>query len=483
MQFYNLVKNFFTADFAVTQLFAATLFAILALNVISFVKNYIPEKIDANFIVMAIIAAAVSGSFYYYFSTVTTYSQIFVNIAISLTLGFCIMHPAIALATLISYLIFRPWEMLENEDLAILPRSLLLLFIISLIINFFQKGRVKLDFSKPQLLVIALGGWVFLSTVFSGDAVNSQSWYFDTYIKSIIVAVFIFQTVKTEADYRIITNTIVAAVLGLSFFALINTYFILGLERLEGRGAVQNSNDLAAMLIFIVPLSLRSLLKGKILTIETLVSAVLIFILGLGVYKAQSRASYIAIVLMGMTFFFYHFRHQKKQLIRLSIVAVLLFGVLSQLSLGRDEADLDESKMNRLGFWKAGISMAIRHPLLGVGFTQFPNNYAMYGAAEFTESGKRTAHNSWILLVSEAGFPALTLMVVLFAQSAIRAWRLFPRAPELLLMVVGYGVCMTFLSHTYVLYPYILFSLVFTYPDQDDSAPKTIGASDENPMA
>ena len=481
MQLYNLVKNFFTADFAVTQLFAATLFAILTLNIISFVKYYLPEKIDANFLTIAIIGMAISGSYFYYFSTVLTYSQIFVNIAISLTLGFSIMHPAIALATLISYLIFRPWEMLENEDLAVLPRTLLLLFIISLIVNFYQKGRLKINFSKQQFLIIGLGVWVFLSTLVSGDVVGTQSFFFDNFIKSIIVGVFIFQTIKTEEDYRLVSNTIVAAVLGLSIFALINTYFILGVERLEGRGAVQNSNDLAAMLIFIVPLSLRSLLKGKILTVETLVSAVLIFILFLGVYKAQSRASYIAIVLMGMTFFFYHFRHQKKHLIKLGIAAVLVFAVLSQLSLGRNEDDLDESKMNRLGFWKAGVSMAIRSPLLGVGYTMFPSKYGEYGAAAFTETGKRTAHNSWILLVSEAGFPALTLLLVLFVQSAIRAWKLFPRAPELLLVVVGYGVCMTFLSHTYVLYPYILFGLIFTYPYKEETKPA--GVSNENPVA
>ena len=125
--------------------------------------------------------------------------------------------------------------------------------------------------------------------------------------------------------------------------------------------------------------------------------------------------------------------------------------------------------------------MAIRSPLLGVGYTMFPSKYGEYGAASFTESGKRTAHNSWILLVSEAGFPALTLLLVLFAQSAIRAWKLFPRAPELLLVVVGYGVCMTFLSHTYVLYPYILFGLIFTYPYKEET--KAAGASHENPVA
>ncbi|AZZ36210.1 hypothetical protein CIK05_05185 [Bdellovibrio sp. qaytius] len=479
---YNLLKDMFTADFAMSQLLTGILLAILAINVVSFVKYYFPKKLDANFAVMAFLALTVSGCYYYYFSTVVTYSQFFVSVAISLSLGLCVMHPSIALSTLVSYLILRPWELLDNEDLSVLPRTLLLLFLISLIVNYFQKGKIKVNLSKYQLLIMALGAWVYVSTIFSGEIVETQTWFFDNYFKSIIVAVFIFQTVKTEEDYSTLTNSIVTAVLGVSLFALVYTYFIIGADRLEGRGAVQNANDLAALLIFIFPLSLKSILKRKFNLPEWALSAVLLAIMMLGVIKAQSRASYISILLMGMTYFFYHFRHHKKALKRLAIAAVIGFGVLSQLSLGRDSSDLDESRMNRLGYWQAGISMAVRHPLLGVGYTMYPKHFGSYGAADFTEGGKRTAHSSFILLVAEAGFPALALLLILLFQAAVRAWKLFPAAPELLLMVVGYGICMIFLSHTYILYPYILLGLIFTYPYNEPQ--KVIaGASDENPVA
>ena len=479
---FNLLKDIFTADFAVGQLLTAVLLAILAINVISFVRYYFPKKLDTNFAVMTFIAMIVSGCYFYYFSTVVTYSQFFVGVAISLSLGLCVMHPAIAISTLVSYLILRPWELLENEDLAVLPRTLLLLFLISLIVNYFQKGKIKLNLSKFQFLIIALGAWVYVSTIFSGEIVETQTYFFDNYFKSIIVAVFIFQSIKTEEDYRTLTNSIVTAVLGVSVFALVYTYFIVGADRLEGRGAVQNANDLAALLIFIFPLSLKSILKGKFNLPEWTVSAVLMAIMMLGVIKAQSRASYISLLLMGMTFFFYHFRHHKAALIKLAVAAIIGFGILSQLSLGRDSSDLDESRMNRLGYWQAGISMAIRHPMLGVGYNLYPKHFGSYGAADFTEGGKRTAHSSFVLLVAEAGFPALLLFLVLLFQAAIRAWNLFPKAPELLLMVVGYGICMVFLSHTYILYPYILLGLIFTYP-YNEHQKIAAGDSDANPVA
>lgn len=479
---FNLLKDIFTADFAVGQLLTAVLLAILAINVISFVRYYFPKKLDTNFAVMTFLAAIISGSYFYYFSTVVTFSQFFLSVAISLSLGLCVMHPAIAISTMVSYLILRPWELLENQDLAVLPRTLLLLFLISLIVNYFQKGKLKLNLSKFQFLIIALGAWVYVSTIFSGDIVETQTYFFDNYFKSITVAVFIFQSIKTEEDYRTLTNSIVTAVLGVSVFALVYTYFIVGADRLEGRGAVQNANDLAALLIFIFPLSLKSILKGKFNLPEWTVSVVLLAILMLGVIKAQSRASYISLLLMGMIFFFYHFRQHKAALIKLGIAALIGFGVLSQVSLGRDSSDLDESRMNRLGYWQAGFSMAIRHPMLGVGYNQYPKHFGSYGAANFTEGGKRTAHSSFVLLVAEAGFPALLLFLVLLFQAAIRAWHLFPKAPELLLMIVGYGICMIFLSHTYILYPYILLGLIFTYP-YNEAKNLTAGEAHENPVA
>lgn len=465
-----------------TQVVSVVLFSVLSITVVSFAKNYIPEKLDINFGFMAFIGVAVTCAYYYYFCTILNFSEIFISIPIALTLGFCVLHPVIALSNLVCYLILRPWELLEREDLAVLPRTFLLLFIISLILNFYQTGRLRINFGKQQLLIIALGLWVFLSTVFTGNASNLQSYYFENYFKSIVVAIFIFQAIRTEEDYDLLSNSLVTSVFGLALFALVYTYFIAHTERLEGRGAVSNTNDLAAMLILVVPLSLKSILRRKFVAHEWVFSLALILTLALGVYKAQSRASYIAILFMGITYFIYVFRARKKMILTMIGVTIVSLGVLSQLNLGRDTGDLEESKQNRIGYWKAGMAMAVRHPLLGVGYTEYPRNFGVYGVANLTEGAHRTAHSSWILLISEAGVPALTLMLVLFFQAAVRAWALFPKAPELLLMIVGYGVCMTFLSHSYTLYPYIILGMVFTYPYKEPAL-QPVGDSNENPVA
>lgn len=482
---FSFLQEFVTGDFALAQLLSVILFVFLILTVVSFVRYYIPEQIDSSFKVLATLALAVAISYFSYFTYILPITDLFLNLALSLALGLCLMHPSIALANLAGYLLLRPWELLEKPELEVLPRTFLLLFLISLVFNFFQTGRIRVNTSRPQLLIIVLGAWVFLSTLISGDIVDSQAVFFDKFLKSIMIAVFMFQTIKKEEDYRLFSNTVVVAALGLSIFALINTYFIVQADRLEGRGTIQNANDLAALLIFVLPLSLRPILKKQLNVTAILVSTLVMAILALGVWKAQSRASYLSIMLMTMTFFVYHFRKHKMLLVQLGIAAVVGFAFISQSSLGRDDSDISESKMNRLGYWQAGVSMALRNPLLGVGFNQFPKNYTFYGAAAFTETGHRTAHSSWILLLSEAGFPALALLLVLFYQAFVRAWILFKSAPELLLMLVGYGVCMTFLSHTYSLYPYILLALVFTYPMPATASTQksTEEVRHENPVA
>ena len=100
--------------------------------------------------------------------------------------------------------------------------------------------------------------------------------------------------------------------------------------------------------------------------------------------------------------------------------------------------------------------MAIRNPVFGVGLDQFPKNYGMYGAANFSEGGDRTAHSSWILILSETGFPGLFFLLIIYLLAINRGWLLADRIPELLLCLLGYGVTMSFLLISTWLMPFSL---------------------------
>ena len=58
--------------------------------------------------------------------------------------------------------------------------------------------------------------------------------------------------------------------------------------------------------------------------------------------------------------------------------------------------------------------MAIHNPLLGVGYNGYVNSFERYADSLRYEWGHRTAHNSWVLVLAETGFPGLMLFVSAF---------------------------------------------------------------------
>jgi cytochrome bd-type quinol oxidase subunit 2 len=74
-----------------------------------------------------------------------------------------------------------------------------------------------------------------------------------------------------------------------------------------------------------------------------------------------------------------------------------------------------------------------------------------------------TAHSSWVLALAEGGPVALVLLLSLWVYSALCAWSIREREPEYFLAILGYAVAISFLSHTYLLYPYILLSISITH--------------------
>ncbi|MEN3001713.1 MAG: O-antigen ligase family protein, partial [Armatimonadota bacterium] len=102
-------------------------------------------------------------------------------------------------------------------------------------------------------------------------------------------------------------------------------------------------------------------------------------------------------------------------LLRLVLVGVLLIGVVwlslpTAQRLTPQAATQDvHSGSFRIETWKGAFRMALANPLLGVGPGAFEWRYPQYASVGFT----RLAHNSYLDLASEAGIPALLLLLTL----------------------------------------------------------------------
>lgn len=436
-------------------LFASLFFSIKSYNYSDLVKT------DRSLFFLIVFLFIISSV--YFLSTEDNQNRYFLALVLAGIGASSLLSPVIALGHVISFLILRPWELIPDDTtLLSLPRILIFLFFISLLLQTIKKQSFSFKVGKIQILFLAYLIWVFLSASASGYADEAQTIYFDTFFKSIFLAWLTYQVISDEKDYNYILRVISLAVFGVAIFALVKTFYLAPSARLEGAGAIQNSNDLAAILIFVFPLSLAHLLRKKINLSETVFLFIAASTISLALWKAQSRAAYLALLAMLLVYWLSQKSFSKKYLLKVLAIGLISSVILFQLSLGRDASDLQESKTNRIGYWKAGAKMAVRHPVLGIGFDQYPKNFNLYGVEGLTEGTERTAHSSWVLVVAENGFPALFLLIAIFYYAFKSAWSCRLEKPELIVALCGYTICFSFLSHTYWLYPYLLLALIFS---------------------
>ena len=108
--------------------------------------------------------------------------------------------------------------------------------------------------------------------------------------------------------------------------------------------------------------------------------------------------------------------------------------------------------------------MAVRNPLFGVGYGGYMEKLSEYANGNVgTEGSKKTIHSTWLLALAETGFVGFFFFMGTWFITLKAAWRMKDEHPEYLLALVSYGTAVTFLSHTYMLYPYILIGLTIAH--------------------
>lgn len=389
------------------------------------------------------------------------------ELAVGFTLA--LMHPVNALCLFIHLLFLRPWEVMPgNPLLAALPRLLAGICVLSWILHPETHKRLTGKTARTFLILLCFSLWVFLTTFIAADPAAAQAHWFDTYFKVLVVFGMCLLFVGDARGVDALKGTILVSVLGMVSLALFEFLYFpstagAASQRLHSRFTVLDPNDLAAVTVLALPLALAPFLGGagsdggagrRFLG---LLSAGLSLI---AIWYSQSRGALIALFaeIMG-AFTFLHLRRRWFGALVLSVVlAAGYFGVLKAST--RSQEDLGVSAESRAIYWKAAVRMALRNPLLGVGYDQYPANYESYSAGNVSEWGERTAHSSWLLAFAESGLVGGTLFLAFFLAVARTAWRRRLEWPGHLYALAGYGVAMSFLSHTYQLYPYLLCGLI-----------------------
>jgi probable O-glycosylation ligase (exosortase A-associated) len=172
-----------------------------------------------------------------------------------------------------------------------------------------------------------------------------------------------------------------------------------------------DGNDYALSVDIVIPLCLFLMLEAKTI-LQRLMWAGGLAILVIGVILSQSRGGTMALVAMGV---YYWFKSDKKLvtggLAVAAVVAVLAlapsqyFERMNKLS----NVEEDGSAQGRIHAWEAGTQMALHNPL-GVGAGQFPANYTRYTLYK-DETRWKTAHSIYFLILGEMGFIGLALLL------------------------------------------------------------------------
>lgn len=411
------------------------------------------------------------------------------SIEFALLITFSLLGPKYAISFFIYLLLSRPWEVYDHQLIESMPRDIFYLTALVLLAYKIIKKEFFFRFNLGSLFVIGLTVWIFLSAFFSSNQSESIRMFGEIYMKGVIVFFLIQNGFNKGEDLTLSKLTLVLAIIEKSIISFYQTYLesltshgvVEDYSRLESVGILSNSNDIAAIFILAIPFALFLVLKTRLKPFTWIAAIALGILMSYLVWKSQSRGAMLALMATGASYFFIRLK-SKKHIILVSILAIV--AALGSFALMKRKAqDLEGSTQNRIIFWKAGANMAIRNPVFGVGFWGFNDNFAAYAidGNTGTEGTHMTAHSSWVQVMAETGFMGLFFFLSLWLYSMKRGFEIRKNQPEYFMSLVGYGVTITFLSHAYLLFPYILCALSITQAslDQDQETAKAVELTEE----
>jgi len=388
-------------------------------------------------------------------------------LAFAIAGGVCLslFHPVAAVSILISQLLLRPWEALpDNALLALTPRFLAALSLLSWILSRFLRRQFTFVWNSSLTLLSLLFAWLLLSALVSDFADENLMDILKAFTPTYVLCILILNSVEKEVDFNLLRRSITYAIAGVIFVAIVLTVldplFMQEGLRLKGHGLNADSNDLAAMCAFCLPLiavpTLRHWrqLRGRWLELF------FVFVLLIGVFLSKSRTGIVAIGAAGLLTLLIASRSKIRILLGF-VLSLPVLGTFFLFAMQRDVTDLAESSSSRLNYLITGLRMLRAHPFLGVGVGNYPRFYDTYSLIYF-ETGYRTAHSTWMLFLAETGFLGFALFTTLFLWVLFKAWQMRRDLPEFLVAILAYGVTMTFLSHSYTLFPYLLMFLTLS---------------------
>ncbi len=318
-----------------------------------------------------------------------------------------------------------------------------------------RAGLKHLKDGRAMCMVILLG-WILLSII---DAINPQPgwWKFSEFWKIILIALMTPVLVNSEKRLRIMFWVIA---LSIGFYGVKNA--LIGVPVIRGPGGMlQDNNDFSCALVMTLPF-LYYLGHSETRRLYRTGFFISVPLTAFTVALTESRGGFLALVAtVGVLVM--QSRQKVLALVMAPVAAVLFFILVPASFIERIETikdPKDGSSQGRLQAWGTGFNMVNANPMTGVGYRNFQLAYRRY-SGDPTQT-VRVAHNSYVQLMAESGYPALGVFLFMILLTVIKGRSLQKRLrhiPELRWFsnysraieasLAGYVIAATFLNRAH----------------------------------
>ena len=166
-------------------------------------------------------------------------------------------------------------------------------------------------------------------------------------------------------------------------------YILLGERRITYLGFFNDPNDIGMYLVMNIPFAIYFYKKGQ--AISKIIMFSILAALFYGIYLTGSRGTMLGAGGL-VAVYFVVMNAGPKLFVTIIALAPIVATVITSL-----QSNIDESADGRLEAWYAGVLMLLSNPVFGVGMGQFLEEHGL------------VAHNSYIHVAGELGFPGYSL--------------------------------------------------------------------------
>jgi O-antigen ligase len=338
----------------------------------------------------------------------------------------------------------------------------------------FSGGLGKLLQNKTFYWLLAFWVWMGISLPFSGwvgGSVEEASRYFKA---QVLTAFILGGLVRNWSDAKKALYVIAGAGLANALVARFMREESSDRLALSGIVTIGNANDFAAQLIMILPVFVYVAMLPSALK---LVRVAMVALCGYCLYLTLltgSRGAVMAILLMCL-FFVVRSKGVGQKALALVVLPMVLGGVmvllpasiqqrLATIYSSQQTLDAAGSAASRTALLKESALTALRHPLFGVGMTQFSGAQASEAMSQGRRGMWAETHNAYTQIAAELGIPALVFLLAALVSGFRKLSRVYREAGQarckhveraalaVMASLVGFGGSAFFLSLGYRFY-------------------------------